>query len=87
MRNALSMSPRFNVDLGGFTILNASATYSRNNWDTTLWIKNIGNVDAVSGVYTELYMGTSPEQNYYGNGSKALVTLPRTIGITASYRF
>ncbi|HMM66841.1 MAG TPA: TonB-dependent receptor [Dokdonella sp.] len=87
MRNALSMSPRFNVDLGGFTILNASATYSRDNWDTTLWIKNIGNVDAVSGVYTELYMGTSPEQNYYGNGSKALVTLPRTIGVTASYRF
>ncbi len=87
MRNALSMSPRFNVDLGGYTILNASATYSRNNWDTTLWIKNIGNVDAVSGVYTELYMGTSPAQNYYGNGSKALVTLPRTIGVTASYRF
>lgn len=87
MRNALSLSPRFDVDLGGFTILNASATYSRNNWDTTLWIKNIGNVAAVTGVYTELYMGTSPEQNYFGNGSKALVTLPRTLGITASYRF
>ncbi len=87
MRNALSQSPRFNTDLDGFTILNASMTYSRNNWDTTLWIKNIGNVDAVSGVYTELYMGTSPAQNYFGNGSKALVTLPRTVGITASYKF
>lgn len=87
MRNALSLSPRFDTDLDGFTILNASMTYSRNDWDVTLWIKNIGNVDAVNGVYTELYMGTSPEQNYYGNGSKALVTLPRTIGVTASYRF
>lgn len=87
MRNALSLSPLFDVDLGGFTILNASATYSRNSWDTTLWIKNIGNVAAASGVFTDLYMGTSPEQNYYGNGSKALVTLPRTIGITTSYRF
>ncbi len=87
MRNALSLSPRFNTDLDAFTILNASMTYSRDNWDTTLWIKNIGNVDAVNGIYTDLYMGTSPAQNYYGNGSKALVTLPRTIGITASYRF
>lgn len=87
MRNALSLSPRFDVDLGGYTIFNASATYSRGDWDTTLWIKNIGNSDAVNGVYTELYMGTSPAQNYFGNGSKALVTLPRTIGITASYRF
>lgn len=87
MRNALSLSPRFDVDLGGFTLFNASATYSRGDWDTTLWIKNIGNTDAVNGVYTEQYMGTSPAQNYFGNGSKALVTLPRTIGITASYRF
>ena len=87
MRNALSLSPRFDVDLGGHTIFNASATYSRGDWDTTLWIKNIANTDAVNGVYTEAYMGTSPAQNYFGNGSKALVTLPRTIGITASYRF
>ncbi|MEP6882451.1 MAG: TonB-dependent receptor [Dokdonella sp.] len=87
MRNALSLSPRFDTNLDGFTILNASMTYSRESWDTTLWIKNIANVDAVNGIYTELYMGTSPEQNYYGNGSKALVTLPRTIGVTASYRF
>lgn len=87
MQNALSLSPKYNVGLGGFNIFNASTTYSRNNWDTTLWIKNIGNADAVNGVYTEAYMGTSPQQNYYGNASKALVTLPRTIGISVSYRF
>lgn len=87
MRNALSLSPKFDTELDGFTILNASMTYSRNNWDTTLWIKNIANADAINGVYTDLYMGTSPAQNYFGNASKALVTLPRTIGVTASYRF
>jgi hypothetical protein len=32
-------------------------------------------------------MGTSPQQNYYGNGSKALIALPRTIGLTLTYRF
>ncbi|MFZ2235350.1 MAG: TonB-dependent receptor, partial [Dokdonella sp.] len=87
MRNALSLSPRFDTELDGFTILNASMTYSRDSWDTTLWIKNITNADAVNGIYTEQYMGTSPAQNYFGNGSKALVTLPRTVGVTASYRF
>lgn len=86
-QNALSQSPRFRYTMGGFTIFNLSATYSQNNWDTTLWIKNIGNVEGITGVYTEEYMGTSPDQNYYGNGSKGLVTLPRTVGVTVGYRF
>ena len=32
-------------------------------------------------------MGTAPAEGYFGNGSKALVALPRTIGVTVSYRF
>ncbi|WP_395641274.1 TonB-dependent receptor [Rudaea sp.] len=86
-QNALSLSPKFRYTLPDFSIFNLSATYSLNNWDTTLWLKNLTNTDAVTGIYTPLYMGTSPAQNYYGNGSKALVTLPRTIGVTVSYRF
>jgi iron complex outermembrane receptor protein len=86
-QNALSLSPKFRYTLPDFSIFNLSATYSLNNWDTTLWVKNLTNSDGVTGVYTTQYMGTSPAQNYYGNGSKALVTLPRTIGVTLSYRF
>ena len=85
--NALSLSPKFNRTLDGFAIFNASATYSRGNWDTTLWLKNIANEAGVTGVYTTEYMGPSPAQNYYGNGSKALTALPRTVGLTVSYRF
>ncbi|KFL37529.1 TonB-dependent receptor [Arenimonas donghaensis] len=86
-QNALSQSPRFRYEMDAFAILNASATYSRGAWDTTLWVKNIGNEEGVTGVYTEQYMGTSPAQNYFGNGSKALVALPRTVGLTVSYGF
>ncbi len=86
-QNALSQSPRFRYEMEGFSIFNLSATYSLNAWDTTLWLKNLGNEDGVTGVYTTQYMGTSPAQNYFGNGSKALVTLPRTVGLTVSYRF
>lgn len=85
--NALSLNPKFQRTLDGFPILNASATYSTDKWDVTLWLKNIANEEGISGVYTEQYMGTAPAEGYYGNGSKALVALPRTLGLTVSYRF
>ena len=87
MQNALSLSPRFARTLDGYAIFNASATYGVGNWDFTLWLKNLANEEGVSGIYTEQYMGTAPAEGYFGNGSKALVALPRTIGVTVSYRF
>jgi iron complex outermembrane receptor protein len=50
-------------------------------------LKNIANAAAVTGVYTPAYMGTAPAQNYEGNGSKALVAQPRTVGLTLGYHF
>jgi len=85
--NALSVSPKYRDTLDGFAIFNASATYSHGNWDTTLWLKNIANEAGVTGVYKEEYMGTVPAVGYYGNGSKALTALGRTLGLTVSYRF
>ncbi len=86
-QNALSLSPRFRYEMDAFSLFNLSATYSNDDWDATLWMKNVTNEAGITGVYTTQYMGTSPAQNYYGNGSKALVTLPRTVGLTVSYRF
>ena len=85
--NALSLNPRFQRTLDGFALFNASATYSIDSWDVTLWLKNLANEEGISGVYTEEYMGTAPAEGYFGNGSKALVTLPRTVGLTIGYRF
>ncbi len=87
MENALSLSPRFQRTLDGFSLFNLSANYGTGNWDFTLWMKNVTNEAGVTGVYTEEYMGTAPSEGYYGNGSKELVTLPRTLGLTVSYRF
>lgn len=86
-RNAMSMSPTYNVRLPGFAIWNASATLSKDSYGVTLFVKNIFNADGVTGVFTEAYMGTSPAQGYYGNGSKELITLPRTVGLSADFRF
>ena len=86
-RNAISTSPKYNVRLPGFSIWNASATLRKGNYGLTLFVKNIFNEAGVTGVFTEAYMGTSPSQGYYGNGSKDLITLPRTLGLSADIRF
>ena len=85
--NALSLSQKFRYTLDGFGMINLSATYGIDAWDATLWLKNVTNSDGITGVYTQKYMGTSPAQNYFGNGSKALTALPRTVGVTVSYHF
>lgn len=86
-RNAISTSPRFNVRLPGFSIWNASATLRKGPYALTLFVKNLFDADGVTGVFTEAYMGTSPGQGYFGNASKDLITLPRTIGLSADVRF
>lgn len=86
-RNAISLSPAFNVDLDGFAIFNAVTTFSTDSWDLSFWVKNIGNEQGVTGTFTELYMGSDPAEGYYGNGSKDLISLPRTFGATLGFRF
>lgn len=86
-RNATSQSPRFDADLDGFAIFNAVATLSSPSWDLSLWVKNIGDEEGVTGVYTEAYMGTAPAEGYFGNGSKSIISLPRTVGVTLGFHF
>ena len=86
-QNSISSSVLFNDTLPGFTLWNASASYTRNAWTTTLWLKNITNTQGVTGVYKEEYMGTAPSEGFFGNGSKLITTLPRTLGVTVTYRF
>ncbi len=73
--------------MGGFTIWNLAAILASGKWDATLWMKNVANEAGVTGVYTPAYMGTSPQQNYHGNGSKELIALARTSGLTLNYGF
>jgi outer membrane receptor protein involved in Fe transport len=79
--------PKFYYPMSGFSVWNASASYPMGDWLATLWVKNVFDARAITGVYTPAYMGTSPDQNYYGNGSKALTALPRTIGLSVNYNF
>lgn len=86
-RNTVGRSPKTDVRLPGFSIWNASATVRKGDVGLTLFVKNLFNANGVTGIFTEAYMGTRPSEGYYGNGSKDLITLPRTIGLSADIRF
>lgn len=79
--------PKYYDKMPGFMLWNASVAYSLGDWTATLWIKNIFDANGVTGVYTQAYMGPFPAENYYGNASKALISLPRTVGVTVKYNF
>lgn len=86
-RNVVGRSPLFDVDLSGFSIFNVSQTFSKDDLSVSLWMKNITNEAGVTGVFTEAYMGTAPAVEYFGNGNKELIALPRTLGATVRYNF
>jgi outer membrane receptor protein involved in Fe transport len=85
--NAISTSARFAQTLDSFSIWDFNSSVIIGDWTVGLFVKNIFNELGVVGVYKEEYMGTSPEQNYYGNGAKSIVTRPRTIGVTVKFDF
>ncbi len=86
-RNSIGTSPLFDRTFEGFSIWDASTSLSFAKWDLNLYVKNIFNEPGVTGAYTENYMGTRPSVGYYGNGSKDLIALPRTVGAVLTYRF
>ena len=85
--NAVNASPTFNAQLNGFSLFHVSSTLVVAEWDASLYIRNLTNEEGTTGLFSEAYMGTSPAQNYLGNGSKEFLAQPRTLGLTFSYKF
>lgn len=77
----------FTADIDGFALVDLTTWISGDNWNASLYIKNLTNEEGKTGQFSELYMGTDPGQNYFGNGSKEFLALPRTIGVAFTYRF
>lgn len=86
-RNAIGTSAKFDRTLPAYGIWNGSLSLVYGNMDFTLWVKNMFNAEGVSAVFKKQYMGTRPSEGYYGNGSKEQIALPRTFGLSATYRF
>lgn len=88
--NALGADSRVQADIGGFSLWNFSTRLSSegsSDWDIALYVKNLFNEEGVTGLIPESYMGTDPGENYLGNSSKNYISLPRTIGVSATFHF
>jgi len=85
--NNIGNSGRHAAEIDAFSLWNFSSRLSTDEWDITFFVKNIFNEEGVTGKYTEAYGGTDPSENFMGNSSKDYISLPRTIGISAKYRF
>jgi len=75
--------------LDSFQIWNVSGTFTWNNWDASLYLKNIFNDRGTTGTFTWLAGGsnTDPSQNFYGTNQRDFIALPRTFGLVVGYRF
>lgn len=85
--NAINSSPRFAATLDSFALLHLNTGLDFGQWQARLFVRNLTNEEGVTGLFTEAYMGTSPAQNYYGNGSKQFLSLPRTVGLSVTVDF
>jgi outer membrane receptor for ferric coprogen and ferric-rhodotorulic acid len=85
--NAASDSARFAAELDGFSLLDGHVGLAGDWWTATLFAKNLTNEEGTTGVFKEEYMGTDPSQQYFGNGSKQFLTMPRTIGANLRITF
>jgi len=72
---------------GGFSLFNISSSLSGDNWNVTLFAKNLSNQLGITGALTNASFGTNPAVNFNGSDSKAMITQPRTIGISGRYNF
>lgn len=73
----------------GFSIWNIGATLSNESWSASLYVKNIGNDQAITGNYPAAYMSTDTGtfENYYGNNQRQYLATPRTVGLALKYNF
>ena len=85
--NYLGDSASLQADIGGFSLWYVTSRLSTDDWDVVLYMKNIFNQDGVTGLLPEAYMGTDPAENFLGNSSKDFISLPRTYGVSVTYRF
>jgi outer membrane receptor protein involved in Fe transport len=77
----------FSREMDSFSIWDFNSNFDFGSWTVGLFVKNIFNEKGVVGVFKEEYMGTAPEQKYYGNGGKSIVARPRTVGVTVGWNF
>jgi outer membrane receptor protein involved in Fe transport len=84
-----SVFSRSYAQIDSFQTWNLSSTLAKDAWSASVYVKNLFNEEGTTGAFPFLIGGsnTSASQNYFGNNSREFIALPRTIGVTVSFRF
>lgn len=85
--NISDTSARYSQKFDSFSLWDFNSQLAIGDWTVGLFAKNLFNERGVVGIFKEENMGTSPEQNYYGNGGKSIIARPRTVGLSVTYDF
>ncbi|MBN7796336.1 TonB-dependent receptor [Parahaliea mediterranea] len=87
--NFINQDSVINETHDSFWLFGASLSLVSANWDVTLYGKNLGDEEGVTGSFPAAYWSydTGVFENWYGNGNRQMIVQPRTIGLTANYRF
>jgi outer membrane receptor protein involved in Fe transport len=85
--NISDTSARYSQEFDSFSLWDFNSQVEIGDWTIGLFAKNLFNERGVVGIFKEQNMGTSPEQNYYGNGGKSVIARPRTVGLSVTYTF
>jgi len=85
--NSILNSPDWNKTLDSFSLWNFSTTLAGEDWSASLFIKNAFNEEGTTAEFKDGYFVTRPEDHFYGHGQKTFIARPRTIGVSATYRF
>jgi outer membrane receptor protein involved in Fe transport len=87
--NFVDQDSPLNQTFEDFWLLGASLALVTENWDLTLWGKNLGDESGVTGAFPGSYWSfdTGAFEGWYGNGNRQMIAQPRTIGLSASYHF
>ncbi len=87
--NYINQDSVINETHDSFWLLGASLALVSEQWDITLYGKNLGDEAGVTGSFPSSYWSydTGVFENWYGNGNRQMIVQPRTLGLTANYRF
>ena len=66
------------LTVGGYTMLDTRLTYNRSHWLATLYVHNLTNT---------LGINAYADPAIYGNRAEAVISQPRTVGLTLGYSF
>lgn len=83
----LDIDPDWAATLDGFDLWFMSMSLVGEDWTTSLVAKNLFNERGSVATYKEEYMTSDVANGFYGTGQKDFISQPRTISLSASYRF